>query len=105
MEPIINPWLFYLMGTCAKLSILATVTFVLGAGTTAFIFIWEFIEEPDEPYKHKMKIMIITIIMTLLTIVVPSKRTILEMIISKNATPQNIEKIVESVKELLKDEE
>lgn len=99
MEPIINPWLFYFMsvvdGFCICVCIFAVtiLVYLAATGITATI------DEDLRRYftKYLKPSLIALAVSTLILIFVPSKQTMIEMIIASHATPDNINMVIETI--------
>ncbi len=106
MEPIINPWLFYLIDIVDNINLICIIMLVIALIASGLISICLFdvvaggIIEEDEKQtyfkylKISLKVIIPCIIITILT---PSSDTIYKMIIADNITPHNIEIVGDTV--------
>lgn len=99
MTPIINPWIFYLMNVSSNLSSAAFVIAVFsGVGTIILyaIRIGCFLEEYEldngekEIFEKCKKVIIIFFISLGATVLIPSRETMIEMIVVSQITPDNI---------------
>ena len=114
MEPIVNPWLIYLVSIVEHLrNFFNVITFVLCA-LDILIVMGTFIESDDaiavfynreeKKIKPFIKLLIaLTIICPLLVIFIPSKETIITMYIANMITPDNLNLANEIFKSNLKD--
>lgn len=105
MEPIINPWLFYLISVVDNMLVFLTIITVL-SGTAVFAFIVAYgICSVDNYYeeckpihikflKTSLKIFIPTLILSML---IPNSTTIYKMIVADNVTPHNIEVVGDTI--------
>lgn len=92
MEPVINPWAFYLIDGASTLkwgafifgSIIALIFVAIGANIMIDAY------EDDKSYnvgKKKVKIgFIIFVVSVVMFIIVPSSDTVMKMVIAKNVT-------------------
>jgi predicted Co/Zn/Cd cation transporter (cation efflux family) len=115
MTPVINPWWFYLFDTVEKLGVISKVVAGVLAVGGAVYFLIEGLFEQNKIKWNKLYI-IMLIISTFLTITVPSKETCYQMAAASLMTPNNltaagntatdiIDYIVDSIDEILNDEE
>nr|DAR70605.1 MAG TPA: hypothetical protein [Caudoviricetes sp.] len=114
MEPIVNPWLIYLVSIVEHLrNFFNAITFVVCA-LDILIVMGTFIESDDaiavfynreeKKIKPFIKLLIaLTIICPLLVIFIPSKETIIAMYIANMITPDNLNFANEVFKSNLKD--
>lgn len=105
MTHLINPMWFYLIGICDDLKlvmmILAVICIVV-LGFIAFCYLSEHEcdypkEEKDKVKKIIYKLSIITSIVTLLSILIPTEKTCYKMIIASQVTTENIELVTEQI--------
>ena len=89
MEPIINPALIYLIGTVEDLKALC---FIVSLCTWVWIILMysTSIEEDDEELRLHKYVMIVAVMFPLLTILIPSKETLIAMVVSSYITPDNV---------------
>lgn len=98
MEPIISPWLFYLLEIVSNFQIVlvgvsAIIFFVYG-----FINISSFIEDEEPKINKKRKKLLIRYVAfpcLILGILTPSKDTIIKMVIAKHVTADSVNTILE----------
>lgn len=94
MEPVINPWLFYLIDIAKGIKIISLIVsfcvfipFAYGLGT---MVINKEYGNDDEDYlrgKRTFKISLVILIISLgISIFIPSSDTILKMVVAKNVT-------------------
>lgn len=99
MEPIISPWIFYLMSVADGLKMFGGISAF--TGVVAIIGIYAFFGlERDElaPWKYTKFPVIIAIIGLIITLFIPSQEIITKMIVASFITPDNIELGIEGVK-------
>ena len=114
MEPIVNPWLIYLVSIVEHLrNLFGAINFIV-LTLDIFIVMGTFIESDDaiavfynreeKKIKPFIKLLIaLTIICPLLVIFIPSKETIIAMYIANMITPDNLNFANEVFKNNLKD--
>lgn len=94
MQPIINPFIFYLISVFGNLKI---VSIIMIAITTVALFItlilWVFFEGyfSDNFIKAIKITFIIMVIFLLLSIFIPSQETCYQMLVASAVTPDNLE--------------
>lgn len=103
MRPIINPWLFYLIGVLDKLQIVALIFLIASAIVGVMcLFIWlDDSEFEKEDIKFIKRVFITFFISLSIVIIVPSKETMCEMMVANYVTENNIETAKDDVKELV----
>jgi heme/copper-type cytochrome/quinol oxidase subunit 2 len=113
MQPIINPWLFYLVDFVGNLEVILWALFiVLVLVAVTALIIWTYIadgntynsEKEDEAAKKRFikmfKTTLIPIALTAILIALtPSAKTIYTMIIVDNITPNNLATVGDSVQD------
>ena len=108
MEPIISPSIFYWFEIISNLKILLSILFGLSCVGLVFCivsFIAMLVEEELETHTGKIikKLCkfctIITSIFGLLSIFIPSKETLMTMIVAKYVTPDNITAVGGTIEE------
>lgn len=113
MEPIISPWLVYLISILTPIKgFFATATIILLA-IIFFIILFNFIEEDSMAriYDNKTKkldssfkkLIILTVISSILAVLVPTKETVVAMYIANMITPDNLNLANDIFKSNLKD--
>lgn len=107
MEPIINPWFFYLVNLLDRAVVVATIVLimsVIGALFTLFVLSDDicFDEKDAKTYKKWNKISIIALLIsTVMLVAVPSKETVYEMVVANYITENNIEAAKDNAKDLI----
>lgn len=85
MEPIISPWIIYLVSVLTKLNMAAFIV----AMFSAVIIFWAWIF--GEKTKINIKSVVIVLITSIvLTIIIPDRQTMLSMLTLSFITPDNI---------------
>lgn len=104
MEPIISPWVFYFMGVAEA------VQFLFGAfGIIALILMLivdlSFLASEGEVFKKTLSIVMYPVLLIMITIaaLIPSKETMMQMLVASQVTPNNVSAVVDLGKKL-KDE-
>ena len=102
IEPIINPWLFYLINLCDTLQ--GFVGFIVVITIVGFLFygFLFFVDEDIRNYfdEHKLGLLLkryligLGIAFTIINVLLPSKSTIYEMILAQQITPRNVQTVV-----------
>lgn len=92
-DPIINPWVFYLISLCDKVSVASTaVAFVLVALAVFLTACMVVDGDPDGKSLHKIVAILYAVggVSALLALFVPSSETAIAMLVAKNVTPETI---------------
>lgn len=106
MDPIISPWLIWLVQTCGALKfILVAACIILGIALALFIGL-SIVEDLDDGERVKVKkcrnrFAIIIIPIMILAIAVPDSPTAKMMLVSSYVTEENISKTSEAAKEAI----
>ena len=89
MEPIVNPVFIYLIGTVDNLKVLC---FLVSLCTWVWIVLFCFasIGEDVEELRLPKYVMIVAVMFPLFTILIPSKETLIAMVVSSYITPDNV---------------
>lgn len=109
MKPIISPWWIYLIDLFDNLKgLLGVALFLLGGAAVALLVIWFFSSldyKQDEAIvackKYLKKSVIWLCVSGLLFTVIPSKDTMYTMIVLDNVTPDNIQAIGKTGKDVV----
>ena len=96
MEPIISPWIIYIMSVVTGLKVIFTLIAV-----GAFIFTGCAIQEDE--YKEANIGIITLITATLIAILIPTRDTLLTMLVASYTTPENLSTLNEIAKTNLQD--
>lgn len=98
MNPIINPWWFYLIDIVSEAELVSVIVFVIGVITligVIMIYILDhdcMLKEEQEQLKKFLKALVVSVIISCIACaVIPSKETIYAMMISEQITPNNIQ--------------
>lgn len=106
MEPIISPWFFYLLGVVESMNVILAI-FLVAAITGLVISIIGYTvtkyctdddwEEYVPVWKKWLRLSLIcTIAFSIPCTFIPSKNTLIWMVVAKNVTYQNAEKAIEA---------
>ena len=108
MEPIISPWLIYLINLFDNLNVLlSAVLFLLGGAVATLLIIWFFnsMDRNDNCIvackKCLKKLIIWLCVSSLLFTAIPSKDTMYTMIVLYNVTTDNIQSIGKTGKDMV----
>lgn len=100
MDPIISPWLIWLIQTCGALKFISvTACIILGIALAIFIGLSVADDERVKVKKCRNKLTIIIIPIMILAIAVPDSPTAKMMLVSSYVTEENISKTSETAKE------
>lgn len=96
-DPIINPWVFYLISLCDKVSVSCTVAaFVLLALAVALTVVLTIAMDleggPVDKSVRKMAVILYAVggVSALLAVFVPSSTTVTAMVAANNITPETV---------------
>ena len=104
MKPIINPWMFYLVGCLEGLKMVCIISVpvlvvVIGFLTATIDDLWS---DQEKEKKSDIRTRTIVILFTILLLVVipfiPSKETCYKMLIASQITDTNIQKAEDTIK-------
>ena len=101
-EPIITPWVFYLISLCDKVSVSCTVAAFVLVGLASFLAIGLAIDG-DFADKRMSKMVVILYavggVSALLAVFVPSSTTVTAMVAANNITPATVAAVGRTVTE------
>lgn len=102
MEPIISPWIFYLISILHNLSCIC-VLISLFAGFAFLISLLEddFIFSQEQKTKVRKRSIIILLVSLVFAIVIPTKQISYNMLIAHYATQDNVVKIIQEVSSMI----
>ena len=91
MEPIISPWVIYLFSVLSRLNIVVSVVALFSGASIFFMAINKIIygDAMEIPFNYKI-VIIISVIATMLTILIPDEKTMLSMLTLSFITPDNV---------------
>lgn len=94
MEPIISPWLIYLICIIGHIHTLGVVVLVSSVMALLIIFKVSMMENTYNETKKFLKAVIIVIFISLFTtIFIPTEKTVITMIVADNITYERVEKV------------
>lgn len=101
-EPIINPWVFYLISLCDKVSVASTAVALVLVALAVFLTIGLAIDG-DFPDKRMSKTLVILYavggVSALMAVFVPSGTTVTAMVAANNITPETVAAVGQTVTE------
>lgn len=101
-DPIINPWVFYLISLCDKVSVSCTVAAFVLVGLASFLTIG-LSSDGDFADKRMSKMVVILYavggVSALLAVFVPSGTTVTAMVAANNITPETVAAVGQTVTE------
>jgi len=109
MEQIISPWFFYWINVVESLGCALCVFALLFAGSLVFSTIGFFVncdetcgdEDQKKVFKKAIKILIAPFIICLFcSIFIPSKTTLIQMVVADKLTYKNVEKVLDGGKNI-----
>ena len=112
MTPVISPWVFYLMPICDSIRFFGMIIGVLSLIGFLLVFIGDCVSEADgfddEDFGRVMKrlekiLSRIAIIALVLSILVPSEKTLTKMLIAQNVTYERVETATDTVQSVYED--
>ena len=101
MKPIINPWLFYLTDVLSGIKWLLVVFFAVALFIYLLAFSFYVLDMQELPDWHKLKNIVFLVIPIIIGLLIPEENTVYKMLIASYATPNNIEYVKETGKDLV----
>lgn len=101
-EPIINPWVFYLIGLCDNVSVACTVVAVVLVALAVFLTIGLVVDGyPVDESIRKTVVILYAVggVSALLAVFVPSSTTVTAMAAANNITPATVAAVGRTVTE------
>ena len=92
-EPIINPWVFYLISLCDNVSVVCTITTMVLVVMAVVLTIGMAIDcDPVDKSLRKIVVILYAVggVSTLLALFVPSGTTVTAMVVANNITPETV---------------
>lgn len=115
MNPIISPWLIYLLHVCGVVNVIAISLFCIAATFAVIAVIGWLVTHADEDHfddgclamwkKFVRRSIPVMLVCTLLAIAVPSRKTVIWMVVTKHITTDSVQQAIEagdSVREVIK---
>lgn len=97
MEPIISPWLIYIISMVSPLKCF----FTMSASVISIVLLFYFIGEVK--WKYIKQLIIVDMISIFLALVLPTKETLIAMLVASYTTPDNLALTNEVIKTNLQD--
>lgn len=101
MKPIINPWLFYFIDVLSGIKWLLVVFFALALFIYLLAFSFYVLDMQELPDWHKLKNIVFLVIPIIIGLLIPEEKTVYKMLIASYTTPNNIEYVKETGKDLV----
>lgn len=101
MKPIINPWLFYLTDVLSGIKWLLVVFFAVALFVYLFGLCIYLLDMQELPDWHKLKNIVFLVIPIIIGLLIPEEKTVYKMLIASYTTPNNIEYVKETGKDLV----
>ena len=102
MEPIISPWVIYVVQLLDNLRDICMVLLVLTCIVIVLLVIPAIMDEEDLPKKYLKMAVIIVAVCAGMDIIIPNKETMITMIAASYITPDNIQMTQGNVLEFIK---
>lgn len=110
MEPIVSPWIIYLISTVSKMHDMLAVSFgilVVACFLGLISYTSSCFDEDGEllnfKKKHGKKVFIAVIINVLLLVAVPGEKTMTTMLVAQYATENNLNYILDVTKQIIEE--
>ena len=101
MKPIINPWLFYLTDVLSNVKWLLIVFFAIALFIYLFATCMHYLDMEELPDWFKLKNTVFLVIPLMIGLLIPTENTVYKMLIASYTTPNNIEYVKETGKDLV----
>ena len=101
MKPIINPWLFYLTDVFCNVKWLLLVLFAVGLLVYLILAFAYTVDAEKPPAFFNMKNTMCLVIPIIIALLIPEQNTVYKMLIASYTTPNNIEYVKETGKDLV----
>lgn len=101
-DPIINPWVFYLISLCDNVSVVCTITTMVFVVMAVLLTIGMVTDgDPDDKSLRKMVVILYAVggVSALLAVFVPSGTTVTAMVAANNITPETVASVGRTVSE------
>ena len=102
MEPIISPWIIYVLHVFDKLYFACGMVLVCGVTVSPLLAIFGNMEESECMMKYAKILAIVAAICALVLIIVPNKDTLIAMLAATYITPDNIQAVQGNVVEFIR---
>ena len=101
MKPIINPWLFYLTDVLSNVKWLLVMFFAFALFIYLFVTWMHYLDMQELPDWFKLKNTVFLVIPLMIGLLIPTENTVYKMLIASYTTPNNIEYVKETGKDLV----
>lgn len=101
-NPIINPWVFYLISLCDKVYMASTAAAFVLVALAVFLTIGLVVDgDPDDKSIRKMVVILYAVggVSALMAVFVPSGTTVTAMVAANNITPETVAAVGQTVTE------
>lgn len=92
-DPIINPWVFYLIGLCDNVSVVCTITTLVFVAMAVVMTLGMAVDgDPVDKSLRKIVVILYAVggVSALLAVFVPSSTTVTAMVAANNITPETV---------------
>ena len=103
MTPIINPWWFYAMEVCETLKVICSVFSGLGGVAFLVIALLDILDGIHIKAKYTKLITYLFVVTILLSVLLPSEKTLTKMLIAQNITYERVEIATDTVEQVYND--
>ena len=99
MEPIISPWLIYIVDVASTIKVVSMIVMLLGIVAVILFPIFADVADVQEEIlvKYKKLLCVVITIALLLLIFIPAKTTLLAMLVLQYTTPDNISLVQDNI--------
>lgn len=101
MKSIINPWLFYFIDTICSLKWLLLVLFAVGMIVYLILAFAYTVDAEKPPIFFNMKNTMCLVVPIIIALLIPEEKTVYKMLIASYTTPNNIEYVKDTGKDLI----
>lgn len=101
-DPIINPWVFYLIGLCDNVSVVCTITTLVFVAMAVVMTLGMAVDgDPVDKSLRKIVVILYAVggVSALLAVFVPSSTTVTAMVAANNITPETVAAVGKTVTE------
>ena len=109
MEPIVSPWLVYVLGIIDDVKLVIVVAAIIVTGVMLSLGVVWFMElesyksnkdELEQRKKMCIKTLVIAICVWLLSIFIPTRNTLIGMLVAENITYSRVDRTIQTGKQL-----
>ena len=99
MDPIVSPWLIYLLGVVNPIMSLFLMVGIISIFIYGFSFLYKSLELEELMSKGKKRLLlIVSIVFIFVAVLIPSRDTMIGMYVANNVTYDTIQQISRQVK-------